>query len=661
MNSEKRKTLFFIGVIALTFSLIYILNYDWNITGNSITGNVILTYSCSGADVNRNGSVGAEDYVIITAQNGKVCNESNSWCYNADIDRNGVVSLSDSVLYGNHLSNTSCQIDNLVENGNFELDSIGKKVPLYWNKNSNSINANYSVEIGSFNKVAAINATNLDSGYLGIISNKIYMKPNTKYNLKALMSCTGCSIPTNFYLALQVKPDTNPISNFYYTENSNIVKPYYSAGYTLVEINITTNSTADLFAYIIPTFTPNSKGKGYVDEVSLKEIPKLNCVQSGYTCFAHPGGAVGQTSCSMLGTNWIWTKNSELDSSCDQQTTPTTCCKLNTTVITPNPCTNTTFFNFSQSGLEIGQKNYSLGSSIVSWLYENNKSKILEPCIWGCKTGYHNKTIEYKCNPSVCVSAGYSCLAVGTAENTSKVLCESNSMEYILNSTWDDSCGAKNKTGCCKPCDYGLNKTSGKCLAQIKSTVWKDVYILTSSNFENGYTKKLNISDRLKYKFDSEYHYVGILEINKTAKTIKIQVSSTPQNATLSVGKSKDFDVNDDDEDDLRVKLNSVSTGNADITIKAISTTTLEICSDLGGEICTSKEECSDSTVKASDGNCCLDICETIGGGVNLPINTTGGNTGTGEDNVWVYVIIIVIILIIFVGVLLYLSWRKTH
>ena len=69
----------------------------------------------------------------------------------------------------------------------------------------------------------------------------------------------------------------------------------------------------------------------------------------------------------------------------------------------------------------------------------------------------------------------------------------------------------------------------------------------------------------------SSVHHVGVVSVDKKAKKATIEVSSTPQRVTLSVGESKKFDVTEDNYYDLLVTLNAISAvGRADVTIKSI-------------------------------------------------------------------------------------------
>ncbi len=70
---------------------------------------------------------------------------------------------------------------------------------------------------------------------------------------------------------------------------------------------------------------------------------------------------------------------------------------------------------------------------------------------------------------------------------------------------------------------------------------------------------------------ESSVHHVGVVSVDKKAKKATIEVSSTPQRVTLSVGESKKFDVTEDNYYDLLVTLNAISAvGRADVTIKSI-------------------------------------------------------------------------------------------
>lgn len=100
---------------------------------------------------------------------------------------------------------------------------------------------------------------------------------------------------------------------------------------------------------------------------------------------------------------------------------------------------------------------------------------------------------------------------------------------------------------------------------------WKNTFVEDSKELsESPVDRGLKSKQRVKLKISGETHYVGVKEL--TATTATIEVSSTPQEATLRVGDERRFDL---DEDgiyyNLYVKLNSIADDKADLTILAIS------------------------------------------------------------------------------------------
>ncbi|MBI2047333.1 hypothetical protein HYT26_04205 [Candidatus Pacearchaeota archaeon] len=115
------------------------------------------------------------------------------------------------------------------------------------------------------------------------------------------------------------------------------------------------------------------------------------------------------------------------------------------------------------------------------------------------------------------------------------------------------------------------------------TSFWKNTIAITTTQSAEGYTKEIAVKDRIKVQIDvpsatvaggtsSEAHYVGVVSLDTTAKTVTINISSTPQQATFSVGDEKKFEVTDDTFYDLSVKLNSinVTTSKVNIAIKSI-------------------------------------------------------------------------------------------
>lgn len=97
----------------------------------------------------------------------------------------------------------------------------------------------------------------------------------------------------------------------------------------------------------------------------------------------------------------------------------------------------------------------------------------------------------------------------------------------------------------------------------------KGTFAVDQNQFQNGYMRKLIAKQRLRVEFSGEIHYVGVKEINEN--NVKIEVSSTPQEATLAVGDSRKFDLNDDGFYDVLVSLNSIADNGAEVFIKQIN------------------------------------------------------------------------------------------
>jgi len=98
---------------------------------------------------------------------------------------------------------------------------------------------------------------------------------------------------------------------------------------------------------------------------------------------------------------------------------------------------------------------------------------------------------------------------------------------------------------------------------------WTRSYSISDNQFKEGYTQQLAIKGRIKFKVGSTNHQAGVLEL--TATTAKIEVSSTPQEATLAIGDTRKFDVSEDGYYDISITLNSILDSKADLTIKSIN------------------------------------------------------------------------------------------
>jgi len=81
-------------------------------------------------------------------------------------------------------------------------------------------------------------------------------------------------------------------------------------------------------------------------------------------------------------------------------------------------------------------------------------------------------------------------------------------------------------------------------------------------------TKILSKGAKITFKVEGEIHNIEIMNLNATSVTIRI--SSAPQQATLSIGEERRFEITDDDFYDILIRLNGISNGRASITISNI-------------------------------------------------------------------------------------------
>lgn len=102
------------------------------------------------------------------------------------------------------------------------------------------------------------------------------------------------------------------------------------------------------------------------------------------------------------------------------------------------------------------------------------------------------------------------------------------------------------------------------------SSSWTTKDFVTDESLQAGHTTQLKRNERARVKVDGMNHYVGVKAVTGVT-TVVIQVSSDPQEATLSVGDTRKFEVDGDNVYDLEITLNDIISGKADLTIKAIS------------------------------------------------------------------------------------------
>lgn len=98
------------------------------------------------------------------------------------------------------------------------------------------------------------------------------------------------------------------------------------------------------------------------------------------------------------------------------------------------------------------------------------------------------------------------------------------------------------------------------------TTDWDSTFNL--GKLEGSQTKTLKQNERVKTEINDETHYVGIEDIDSSS--ISLLVESTPQKATLKIGDTQTFELNNDTYYDLNVTLNSLNNTDANLTITLV-------------------------------------------------------------------------------------------
>jgi hypothetical protein len=169
---------------------------------------------------------------------------------------------------------------------------------------------------------------------------------------------------------------------------------------------------------------------------------------------------------------------------------------------------------------------------------------------------------------------------------------------------------------------------------------WKKTSTVTDVQFADGHTKKLEVKSRLRFRVDNSNHYVGVIALTSTTATLN--VSSTPQQETFSIGDEEKFDVTDDGYYDIKITLNSIESDEADITIiKIHEEVPTPPASCTPNWDCTAWSACTEG-LKTRD---CSDI-NSCGTSVGKPAESEACEDAAAGGKTSIIIIIIVIVVI---------------
>ena len=99
---------------------------------------------------------------------------------------------------------------------------------------------------------------------------------------------------------------------------------------------------------------------------------------------------------------------------------------------------------------------------------------------------------------------------------------------------------------------------------------WTKTEVINEEQFVEGFSKELSVKNRIKLDINESVHYIGIINFSEYSETATINISSNPIQIILGIGKDKKIEITNDSFYDIYIKLNSIISGKANLTIKGI-------------------------------------------------------------------------------------------
>jgi hypothetical protein len=384
--------------------------------------------------------------------------------------------------------------------------------------------------------------------------------------------------------------------------------------------------------------------------------PTTTCESLDYTC-GQTTASGPEVSCQLIGRNYLG--NTDLDATCGSSKG---CCS---TLISPTtPQCGSSHGTSVATADQITSKCSPGTASAITFSQASNK------WIWTCSiSGVSvNCNASYVAPTTLCSQQGNVCGNINTALNKT-LSCSAIKMQWANNSALDTSCNSTGNQGCCIPCTFEFNSTGNVCYPsrQRCSTLGGDIcdeetetcstnyfnsldarccpqtcvaksritYTPTSRNLRDGYDAELRKGkDKIEFEVDDEEHTLEITEVTKTTATIKI--SSETITSTLSIDDIRKYDLDKNGNYDIKVELEDIDDDDkiAYITLYTINEKVTS----------TTQGQQQQSDYKAVNTQA-------------LELETSEEDSGSS----WFYLVFLIIILIVFVGVLLYLAYRKNH
>lgn len=265
--------------------------------------------------------------------------------------------------------------------------------------------------------------------------------------------------------------------------------------------------------------------------------------------------------------------------------------------------------------------------------------------------GSSDATVTYTSSESTNVNVSYGTVAtsLGSSANLSAYVISASvtlsslgaSQLYHYNVTVCDQAGncVTNGTLNFTTSAATTTTTNPNADSTYASSFWIMTYTADSESFGGaGFNKLLSKYERIKVLLSGEAHFVGVT--NVSSNSVTINVSSDPQSATLNVGETKKFEINEDGYYDISVKLNDMENSKANLTVMYLH------------------EKMAETTNNLTAGN-----NPAAGNGTNPPTTLTTNQTGTqgasgasaavsSLKNNWVWIVVGILVVLIALGVI---------
>ncbi len=180
-------------------------------------------------------------------------------------------------------------------------------------------------------------------------------------------------------------------------------------------------------------------------------------------------------------------------------------------------------------------------------------------------------TASASCSPSSVTLGDTVTCTCGGSDSTSGINSSLTTAASTITSsqtgTFTYSCSVTDNAGNSgsTTASYTVESSGG---GSATSSFWTSTHSISDEIFEKGYTKEMQVKQRVRVQVGSDYHYIGVVSLTETKATIDI--TSDPVQVILGIGEDAKVDVTDDGFYDIYVILNSIVNNKADITMQKI-------------------------------------------------------------------------------------------